>query len=243
MINVYTLSGLVVPDVNPVQPTQVLISAGYSTASDGKRLPVYQTPASITASVDGNVLTVSEIAYGMLAPGQLLFDDGRQPLFDDGRQPLFDSAGNPMYSSGTVLIPGTRITRQLTGVTGCIGTYIISGPSQTVGSESMGTLLPMQAQVQALTYRDLRQLEGLNLNGTRRGIYLYGDAQGVQRVNRRGGDLIVTRTGNVWLVAIALETWTHWCKVAATLQDTIALLDSAGNPMYDSVGNLLENSP
>lgn len=82
--------------------------------------------------------------------------------------------------------------------------------------------VPMQAQIQALTYRDLQQLDGLNLNGTRRGIYLYGDVQGVVRVSQKGGDLITFEDGSVWLVALALETWAGadggWCKVAATLQ-------------------------
>lgn len=81
----------------------------------------------------------------------------------------------------------------------------------------------MQAQIQALTYRDLQQLDGLNLNGTRRGIYLYGDVQGVVRVSQKGGDLVTFPDGSVWLVALALETWAGadggWCKVAATLQD------------------------
>lgn len=94
--------------------------------------------------------------------------------------------------------------------------------------------LSMQAQIQALTFGDLRQVDGLNLNGTRRGIYLYGDVQGVVRVARKGGDLITFvgaaggfPSGSVWLVALALETWNGadggWCKVAATLQDDVTL--------------------
>lgn len=88
----------------------------------------------------------------------------------------------------------------------------------------------MQAQVQALTFKDLQQIDGLNLNGTRRGIYLFGDVQGVVRVSQKGGDLItftnasgIFPPGSVWLTALALETWNGadggWCKVAAVLQD------------------------
>lgn len=91
------------------------------------------------------------------------------------------------------------------------------------------TPFAMQAQIQALTGGDLRQLDGLNLNGTMRGIYLYGDVQGVVRVAAKGGDLITFvdvaggfPAGSVWLVAQALETWNGadggWCKVAVVLQ-------------------------
>ncbi len=84
------------------------------------------------------------------------------------------------------------------------------------------------AQVQALSFKDLVQIEGLNLNGTRRAIYLQGDVDGVSRPQVSGGDLIVFPNdsnvpahllGTVWLVAQALETWPDWCKVAATLQN------------------------
>jgi hypothetical protein len=85
--------------------------------------------------------------------------------------------------------------------------------------------VPVTAQVQALTYRDLQQIEGLNLQGTRRAIYLYGDVEGIVRVTQQGGDIITFPgpiagfpPGTVWLVAQALETWPGWCKVAATLQ-------------------------
>lgn len=75
------------------------------------------------------------------------------------------------------------------------------------------------AQVQALTYRDLQQIEGLNLNGTRRAIYLNGALNGVVRVSQRGGDLITLSDGTVWLTAYVFEQWPDWVKVAATLQE------------------------
>jgi hypothetical protein len=83
----------------------------------------------------------------------------------------------------------------------------------------------VRAQIQALTFRDLAQIEGLNIEGTRRAIYFYGDVQGVVRVNQQGGDLVTFPvdgslwSGSIWLTAIALETWPDWCKVAATLQN------------------------
>lgn len=139
-------------------------------------------------------------------------------------------------------------------------------------------------QVQSLTYKDIQQLEGLNLQGTRRAIYVNGRVEGLVRTENRGGDLIVlptslftaTITGTLltveslklgmpaigdkvigvgvaadtfivdygdapltyelsvtqtvdtavemtsnqqWLVAMALETWPDWCKLAVTLQN------------------------
>lgn len=88
--------------------------------------------------------------------------------------------------------------------------------------------VPMEAQVQALSFKDLTQIEGLNINGTKRAIYLHGDVDVVSRLQRSGGDLIVFPSdsnvpphllGTIWLVSQALETWPDWCKVAATLQN------------------------
>lgn len=81
-----------------------------------------------------------------------------------------------------------------------------------------------KVQVQALTYSDLRQLDGLNIQGVRRAIYLSGEVEGVVRVQQEGGDLIVfpNRTlpeGNVWLAAYVLEQWPDWRKIAIVLQN------------------------
>lgn len=84
--------------------------------------------------------------------------------------------------------------------------------------ESPVTIL---AQVQALTYDDLRQVEGLNLNGTRRAIYFEGELNGVVRSKLKGGDLVTLSDGpnaGTWLVAHVLEQWEDWVKVAVTLQ-------------------------
>jgi hypothetical protein len=85
----------------------------------------------------------------------------------------------------------------------------------------------VMGQVQALQYKDLMQIEGLNLQGTRRAIYLQGDVEGIVRPNNKGGDLIIFPDGSVWLVAMVLEAFgqfsntpnEQWCKVAATLQN------------------------
>lgn len=75
-------------------------------------------------------------------------------------------------------------------------------------------------QIQAMQYKDLMQISSLNLNGTRRKIYLYGVVEAVVRALNKGGDLITDPDGNVWLVALVLEQWAKdWCSVAVTLQD------------------------
>lgn len=79
------------------------------------------------------------------------------------------------------------------------------------------------AQVQALTYKDLHQVDGLNLNGAGRGIYFYGDIVGVLRTRNKGGDVVTLSDGpNVgnWLVSQVLETWSDWCKCVCVLQNS-----------------------
>lgn len=76
-------------------------------------------------------------------------------------------------------------------------------------------------QVQALSYSDLMKVDGLNIQGNRSGIYLNGNWDGLVRRDRKGGDLIVIPSGpsaGVWLVAVVLENWPDWTKVAVTQQ-------------------------
>ena len=81
-------------------------------------------------------------------------------------------------------------------------------------------------QAQSLTYTDITHLDGLNIQGVRRAIYLTGVAEGVVRVGKQGGDVLTFPVGtfpegNVWLCALALESWSQsgWTKVAITLQN------------------------
>ncbi len=79
------------------------------------------------------------------------------------------------------------------------------------------------AQIQPLTYRDLQQLDGINLQGTRYKFYLYGQVDGVVRAESKGGDLITVPPGNrhagVYLVAQVLEQFPDWVSCACTLQN------------------------
>lgn len=86
----------------------------------------------------------------------------------------------------------------------------------------------VQAQVQALSSGDIRQLDSLNVQGAQKAIYLNGAALAISRIKGLGGDLIVFADGtlpegNTWLVLASLEQWqgATWCKVAVVLQDDI----------------------
>ena len=73
------------------------------------------------------------------------------------------------------------------------------------------------AQIQALDANDIKQLDGLNIQGTVRAIYLRGVLAGVVRPDGTGGD-IVQIGGQTWLVVKVLEGWPTWTKAAICLQ-------------------------
>lgn len=109
------------------------------------------------------------------------------------------------------------ITAQISVSTG-------AGATQPSGKRVPTFAAPVTAQVQAqpMTYKDIQQTEGLNLQGTRISIYVHGRVDGLVRATNQGGDLIVITDGvygGTWLVAMVLEQWPDWCKVAATLQN------------------------
>jgi hypothetical protein len=77
------------------------------------------------------------------------------------------------------------------------------------------------AQVQPMTFRDLAQVDGLDLQGTRVSIYVSGEVDAIVRVTKKGGDLITIDRGphkGVYLTVLVLEQWQDWVKFAATLQ-------------------------
>lgn len=80
----------------------------------------------------------------------------------------------------------------------------------------------IQVQMQAMTYRDLMQVDGLNINGEKRAMYINGTWEGVARPDGRGGDLITLPDSSVWLVVQVLENWGYqdgWTKVAVVRQN------------------------
>ncbi len=100
--------------------------------------------------------------------------------------------------------------------------------------------LQMTAQVQPLTFRDIQQIDGLNLQGMRVAIYLYGKIDGLVRAKSKGGDLVSIYDGvhaGVYLVALVLEQWPDWVKVAATLQDDAPVPPSSPSLDYSDPDN------
>lgn len=87
----------------------------------------------------------------------------------------------------------------------------------------------VQLQVQALSGRDLQQAtpEFLSQQGVKRAVYMFSDAQGVNRPDVEGGDLLlfpahVGGPPRAWLCVQVFETWTPdavgFCKVGVVLQ-------------------------
>lgn len=102
-----------------------------------------------------------------------------------------------------------------------------TGYTLGAGSRQVPTYAPAVTgigQLQALDGDDLKQLEGMNVQGTMRALYIYGFAAGVVRPNQTGGDLInITNAPGFpgkreWLVTKVLEAWPDWAKLVVTLQ-------------------------
>jgi hypothetical protein len=95
--------------------------------------------------------------------------------------------------------------------------YTIDANRRQVPSYAAAVTGP--AQLQALSGSDLKQLEGLNLQGVMRAIYLRGVLAGVIRPDSTGGDLILI-DDQKWLVVKVLEPWSGWTKAAIVLQES-----------------------
>jgi len=84
------------------------------------------------------------------------------------------------------------------------------------------TVQGVRVQCQALQFKDLVQLEGLNINGVKQALYVDGNIEGVSRPDARGGDMFTLPDGSIWLVVLPLENWARtagWSKVAVVLQN------------------------
>lgn len=72
-------------------------------------------------------------------------------------------------------------------------------------------------QVQALSWRDMEMIGGLNIQGEARAVYLAGDWRAVIRPGQHGGDLLEFN-GLKWLNVKTLEQWPDWSKLVAVRQ-------------------------
>lgn len=99
---------------------------------------------------------------------------------------------------------------------------VSTGYTQNADGKRVPTYTPpitgVSGQVQNLTFRDITQLDALNIQGSQRAIYINGHINGLVRVTNKGGDLVTLPNGQIWLVTHVLEHWPDWCKCAITLQ-------------------------
>lgn len=79
----------------------------------------------------------------------------------------------------------------------------------------------ISAQVQPISTGDLRKLDALNLQPTNEKIYITGQLNGLNRLFKLGGDLVVLPNGATYLVKAVLEGWVSagWCSVAVVQQN------------------------
>jgi len=121
--------------------------------------------------------------------------------------------------TGVGVLPRTRVLAKLSDTT-----WKVSVP-QTIGPVAMIGEVRVMGQVQPVEgWKDIQQLDAMNIQGTRYKIYLYGRIEAIVRPSSQGGDLIIDATGKVYLVAMVFEYWPaigipEWCSVAATLQN------------------------
>lgn len=95
--------------------------------------------------------------------------------------------------------------------------YAIGAGAKQVPSYAAPVVGP--GQVQALDADDIKQLDGLNIQGVIRAIYLRGTLAGVIRPDGTGGDIVKRKNETeTWLVVKVLESWPDWTKAAIVLQ-------------------------
>lgn len=87
------------------------------------------------------------------------------------------------------------------------------------GSRTPSYAAPVDVSIQKqeLSFKELQQVQNLNLQGIMRSIYMEGAAYGVYRVAGTGGDKFVIGD-QTWLVVAVPELWPDWCKVIVQLQ-------------------------
>jgi hypothetical protein len=99
--------------------------------------------------------------------------------------------------------------------------------------------LPVMVQVQAMTSGDALKMDALNIQGAEKIMFVNGLALAINRIQKRGGDLLVFQPGLVpegttWKIITSMEQWGYtWAKVAVALQDDD--LSGAGRSMDFSI--------
>ena len=115
--------------------------------------------------------------------------------------------------------PYTRVVSPVT-----VGAVYVSAGQVKAADYTVGPAFtkyePVAMDVQALSGRDLKQIDGVNLQGTLRSVYMNGNLEGLDRPAGKGGDVLYFG-GQWWLITMVLEPWdaNGWTKIIATLQN------------------------
>jgi hypothetical protein len=117
-----------------------------------------------------------------------------------------------------------------------------TGPVSNADFSQSPTYAPgvaLRIQIQPLDREGLRHVEKLNLTGVFRTVYMYGNTQGVVRVQAKGGDLLQFRTFQGepvqnWKVIEVDGPWNvnagGWTKVYVCLQTDTPVVVPGGGP-------------
>lgn len=112
------------------------------------------------------------------------------------------------------------------GAIGTVNPFIDANVYQSTGyttaadgsrEPSYAAPVAIRLQKQELSFKDLQQVDGLNLQGIFCSVYLAGAIYGVDRGTAGGGDKF-TFNGQTWLVVAVAEQWPEWCRVILCLQ-------------------------
>lgn len=71
----------------------------------------------------------------------------------------------------------------------------------------------ISGQLQPLSWKDLQQLDGLNITGVQKKFYVNGFFSATSRITQNGGDLLII-DDRTWLIKTVLEWWPDWCSIA-----------------------------
>lgn len=102
--------------------------------------------------------------------------------------------------------------------------------SNGVQTPTYAAPVTVQIQVQPLNAQDLQHINFLNLQGIFRAIYLYGDAEGIVRLQQKGGDIFqfAAFAGDPvakWKVVQPQENWNvndgGWSRVLVQQQTDV----------------------
>lgn len=95
----------------------------------------------------------------------------------------------------------------------------------------------VMGQIQPLAASDLLQIDSLNIQGIKRAVYINGSVDGIIRLDKKGGDLIMTVDERIWLVVHVLEYWPDWSKFVITLQNYVAKPTETGSLDFSDPDN------